>query len=70
MSDREHQAGAWNWLINARTEHWFKDADNKAICGGYMMFGPVPKIDQTLGNRECKSCRKKLDKLKLEPSAK
>jgi len=64
MSAREHSTGAWNWLVNARTEHFFLDASNRSLCNGYMMFGPVPKQDLTIGHPECKSCRKKLDKLK------
>lgn len=67
---REYSSGAWNWLLNARTEHWFKDADNRSLCNGYMMFGPVPKNDQTIGSKECKLCRKKLDALKaLAPAS-
>ena len=55
----------WTWLYNTTKWHYFKEG--RSLCGKWMVLS---KQDYELGNDDspdnCKTCQKKLAKLKEE----
>lgn len=48
----------WAWLLNSRNEHYF--VDGRSLCRKWLGLGL--DYDRTMGQPECKACRKALDK--------
>jgi hypothetical protein len=48
----------WAYLLNAKNEHYF--VDGRSLCRKWL--GLSLDYDRTMGQPECKACRKALDK--------
>jgi hypothetical protein len=48
----------WAWLRNSRNEHYF--VDGRSLCGKWLGLGL--DYERTMGQPECKACRRALDK--------
>jgi hypothetical protein len=48
----------WAYLLNAKNEHYF--VDGRSLCRKWLGLGL--DYDRTMGQPECKACRRALDK--------
>ena len=48
----------WAYLLNAKNEHYF--IDGRSLCRKWLGFGL--DYGRTMGQPDCKACRKALDK--------
>ena len=52
----------WAWPLNARAAHFF--IAGRSLCGRWIFFGRVSPDDGRDGPLDCKTCSRKIKKLR------
>ena len=50
----------WNWLWNARKEHYFRNG--RSLCGRWLCLGSDLLPDEPVNSKLCRTCQRKRQK--------